>query len=161
MVCARCAKVISDGLWYIAVRVCVCVYVFMCLCARLWCFSCCLFCHMSSCPVVLCCSIFFIFERKFRHKFISQLLETHTFLQIHTYIHKHRKKKRSKQRAREIVHLSSPWIPLRYQPRESTFYTFWLASDFFFESFTPPPPLHLFLCPCRVAYMMFLLTFFL
>jgi len=142
MVCARCAKVISDGLWYIAVRVCVCLCVYVFMCAFMMFFV--LF--VLWCPLVLCCSIFFIFEKKFRHKFISQLLETHTFLQIHTYIHKHRKKKRSKQRAREIVHLSSPWIPLRYQPRESTFYTFWLASDFFFWIVHSSPPHCIYFC---------------
>jgi len=153
MVCARCAKANSDGLCYIAVRVC--------LCARLW----------YSCVVVL--SRCFIPSSSLSSSHISLFLCSHArvnffrknFPQYETavcapfvikfsyrtprnapffkYTHTHTNvgKKRGTNNAREILHSSSPWIPLRYQPRESTFYAFWRFWFFFFlnRSHTPLP----------------------
>lgn len=93
MVCARCAKVISDGLWYIAVRVC--VYV-VCLMS----------CLTNSLPYTLFSPRFNFRKKIFRHKFSYLHTPRNTHLSSNTYIHKHRKKKRNKQRAREILHLS-------------------------------------------------------
>jgi len=77
----------------------------------------------------------------FRHKIFISHSSKRTFLQIHTHTHTNVGKKRGTNNAREILHSSSPWIPLRYQPRESTFYAFWRFWFFFFlnRSHTPLP----------------------